>query len=102
MELLNFTTNSQRNGHDLKQSQTTYDFEDIQIKLDTEEEITVEGYIDLDFDIDSDGYYIDICEVTILTIWDRENEPINLSKEIANQIKHEMQNDLDTCTIESH
>jgi hypothetical protein len=78
------------------------------VKLDTDEEVTIEGYIDLDFDfndLDERGrpdWYIDTCNVVVLKVWDKEDEEISLSKERLNQVKHEMQNDLDSNPIDNY
>lgn len=105
MKLLNFTTNSRRDGNDLKTSQDLYEFEDVQVKINELLEVTVDGIITLEFDSeqadDDQSYFISSCDINILNIWDEDNEKISLPKEFINALKHEMQNALESESIQN-
>ena len=105
MKLLNFTTNSRRDGHDLSSSIDIYTFEDIQVKINELLQVTVDGIITLEFDSekadDDQSYFISSCDINILNIWDEDNEKISLSKEFIDALKHEIQNALESESIEN-
>lgn len=112
MKLLNFTTNSSRDGHDLTESQTTYYFEDVQVKIFDTLTATINGYVDLEFGKEDDSFnhsfgteesfnfFIDSCNVELHSIYDEESEEIGFSKEITKELKQLIEDDLNTQIIE--
>jgi hypothetical protein len=112
MKLLNFTTNNKRDGHNLTESQTTYYFDDIQVKISESLTVSIDGYVDLEFDSNDTSFnhsfgtqeeielYIDTCDVNIHNIWDEDNCQMSLSKELLQELKQEIENELETENIE--
>ena len=105
MKLLNFKT------QDLHQSETSYTFEDVQVKMFQDETLTIEGSIDVDFEPEDESgtddeerivYYILNSNVKIDSIFDSEDNRVHLSYELMNELIHEIENKLDTYTIENH
>jgi hypothetical protein len=101
MKLLNFTTEN------LQQSKSDYTFEDVQINVN-DTEFTIEGTIEIVFDSeegltnpDNLDYFIDTMEVEIETIWEN-NEPIGFSDILLTELKQEIENELNTLTVENH
>jgi len=112
MELLNFTTNSSRDGHNLNESQTTYYFDDIQVKISDTFTISIDGYIDLEFESKDTSFnhafgtekeielYIDSCDINLHNIWNDDNIQINLPKDEIKEIKQLIEEHLQTENIE--
>lgn len=104
MEVSNLNTES------LKTSQSTYEFEDVAVELDDGTQIIVEGNAEISFDSKDDGidgedriiYFIDSCDVNILTIWNDASEEISLNAEEMKLIQSEIENILHSQTVENY
>jgi len=105
------------NPGNLKQTQTTYEFEDCQMMVDfgTEEmEITIDGIIDVSFDFEdtsfnhsfgteNDGhYFVDSSEINIMNIYDSEGEKISLEKSLLRSVEKELEDLLEVMDVEKN
>jgi len=104
MELINFRLN-------LNQSETTYEFEDVQVKLFDTLTATINGMIDVVFDSkDESGtededriiYFVDTVSISIQNIYDEDSEEISISPKLMIELKQEIENKVQSFDVENH
>lgn len=107
MELIDFEIYG-----DLDHNISTYDFSDCYVKVNDELTIIIDGQITLEFDkIDEsfnhefgcevvDCYCISKCYINIMNITTDDFDNINLSKDLMNSLKQEIENELNTYIID--
>lgn len=103
MKLLNFKTQN------LHQTETSYSFEDVQVEVFETLTATIEGNIEIEFDSEQgltnpDGldYFINSLEITIEKMYDEQDEEIGLSDSLITELKQEIENSLQSLTVENH
>jgi len=101
MELLNFRLY-------LNQSETSYSFDDVQVKLIGGLVVTIEGNLEIEFsdeqgtiNPDSLDYFVDTVEIDIETVYDEEDNVIGFASLMV-QLKQEIENAVISFTIENH
>ena len=103
MKLLNFKTQN------LHQTETSYSFEDVQVEVFETLTATIEGNIEIEFDSeqgltnpDNLEYFIDTIEIEIEKMYDEQDEEIGLSDSLITELKQEIENSLQSLTVENH